>query len=597
MLCFCLLSLGCLQAQIQPPMVRWAVPISGVCNNIYGPVLGPDGSSYVSGQFGSLGPTSLSCNSEWICFDTLIAQAGHCAKSKGWIDHFIAKYGPDGSLLWHRTMGTRGHDGWTNKSFFLDKNGSVYMAFGYNCRAINSDTLWIGSDIYIPESDSLRWGTILAKWDRDGNLLWYKRLNIWMLNPTLSPHTDSDKMFLMGTYYPLSGGWDGFDITPLRPDKNNVLLGTLDTFGNLLKIDICMAAGNNSSCSILTHAQNKLGESILLFAVRDTVIFQNHTAVCPTGCNYFYMLDPDGELVWVSPKTANLLTYYLSPPIFDDSSNLYIAHTPSQRQPYSLFGNEITEKDTHYAIKLDKKGKTIWFKTDTTSADSPDFISLNLHALHKGSAYFNMSSNSRNDKHIYGLGPFQFDYLREAGLVSVYDSDWDSLKWQRKLDYTDNPNMMNFPGVLFYGSDFDSADNMVSLGKCSKCIAYHLDSTWIMPKFWANDGFYFLASFFPDSFPPPPQPPQPPNPDPLRIFPNPADRLSDLYLYGYFEEGETRIQIYDPAGRLVLGRQFRVQQAGNQSFAYPLRQLAAGIYVVVVSQAGGSQAFKWIRTD
>ncbi len=74
-------------------------------------------------------------------------------------DALLAKYDPDGTLLWQRLIGSETRD--ESKSVATDRFGNVYLA---------SHTL-----VDIGFAGMRRWDAYLSKFDGDGNLLWQKQ--------------------------------------------------------------------------------------------------------------------------------------------------------------------------------------------------------------------------------------------------------------------------------------------------------------------------------------------------------------------------------------------------------------------------------------
>jgi hypothetical protein len=116
------------------------------------------GNIYITGYF----------NSNTITFDSVtLENADFNAENNLAEDIFIAKYDPDGKVLWAKIAGGLGED--LAKSIAADATGNLYITGWFR-----KGDLRFGSLSLTNMNDEF-WDIFLAKYDSDGNIIWVKR--------------------------------------------------------------------------------------------------------------------------------------------------------------------------------------------------------------------------------------------------------------------------------------------------------------------------------------------------------------------------------------------------------------------------------------
>lgn len=138
--------------------------------------------------------------------------------SRGLVDHLLAKYSPDGSLLWSKHVGGPNLEGIFGMA--ADKEGSLYVAGGfYGETVMGSDTL---------AGNGFNHTIYLAKFSADGELIWVDRPG-----STCSDWTEGVGLDAEGNAYIVGRvGCDGtFGEHALPADGETVFLARYDTDG------------------------------------------------------------------------------------------------------------------------------------------------------------------------------------------------------------------------------------------------------------------------------------------------------------------------------------------------------------------------------
>lgn len=117
----------------------------------------------------------------------------------GGSDAFLAKYDPDGNMLWISQLGTATRDG--SSSVAVDGSGNAFIS-GYTAGALG-DTFWASHDAF------------LAKYDAAGNLRWVEQLGTDAWDVSMSMAIDKSNNVLMSGYTEGSFGGNnvGYDDT------------------------------------------------------------------------------------------------------------------------------------------------------------------------------------------------------------------------------------------------------------------------------------------------------------------------------------------------------------------------------------------------
>lgn len=86
----------------------------------------------------------------------------------GVINLFIAKYDPNGNVLWAKSAGDKSSDSNASASVFADTSGNAYLAGGFGGRTFSFDS------INLKVSSGFGFDIFLVKYNTGGNVLWAK---------------------------------------------------------------------------------------------------------------------------------------------------------------------------------------------------------------------------------------------------------------------------------------------------------------------------------------------------------------------------------------------------------------------------------------
>lgn len=173
-----------------------------------------DGNIFITGWFE--GPSFI------IDADTLV--------TSGWADVFIAKYDPNGNVLWSRSATGAGYE----ESFGIctDADGNTYITGNFV-----SSTIAFGSHILVNSAPPMTCDLFVVKFDTAGNVLWARRGDGPGDNLSQSISADSwGNVFIAGGYY----GTMAFGSSLLLYNNNqsvyspNAFIAKYDTNGNIL---------------------------------------------------------------------------------------------------------------------------------------------------------------------------------------------------------------------------------------------------------------------------------------------------------------------------------------------------------------------------
>ncbi len=119
------------------------------------------GNTYVAGRF--LGTTWFGTNSYT------------CVGGYGWDDAYLAKYDPNGNVIWSRAFGSTHRE--YGRALALDGAGGVYFA-GYTTGAalVMSTNTLVTNTVYGSQNDAT---LFVTRFDGNGNALWVQRAGTW----------------------------------------------------------------------------------------------------------------------------------------------------------------------------------------------------------------------------------------------------------------------------------------------------------------------------------------------------------------------------------------------------------------------------------
>ncbi len=301
-------------------------------DGIYGVVTDKTGNIYITGKFYSS------------AFNSNIS-------SNGSSDAFIAKYNPDGILLWAKNAGGSDEDYGSNIA--LDNFGNVYVVGFFNGTAY-----WDG----IYKASSTQGDMFIAKYDTDGNVKWVKTGDVGEYNYLYGIAVDKS-----GNAY-VSANFSGnlqFDGAPVAGSigGTDMFLIKYDTSGNFKWIKTAGGVGDDGGNDTNIDSD---GNILIAGYFRDNAQFENKTLTAHGTIDIFAAkYSPSGNLIWLKQfgGTGSQTAWTVCS---DEKSNCYVTGWFSGT---GAFDNTtiVSEGDLDaYIIKYDKNGILKWVEPTAT---------------------------------------------------------------------------------------------------------------------------------------------------------------------------------------------------------------------------------------
>ena len=329
-------------------------------NQAFGVVTDNVGNSYVAGHFSGTADFDQAAS---------YLDARDIATARGTTDAFLAKYGPDDSLIWVRTMGTDGAGRDMAMGLRTDTSGNLVVSgqtFGQ---------AQFGSFELSGESSTSN--VFITTLNTDGVFL--SARSFGSVNTNIA--TDSVGNFYATKFYPLSDGHK-FDIIKFDPSGNRVW--TKSVVPNPLKYT------NFGSTGSVRVGNN--GELYVTGQFRGTVDFdpsaktKSVSSGLGTG-SFIVKLDTNGNFVWVAPFVVASSGGTVSDPSLaqDGTGNLVVSG--------SFYGSVDTDPTSKtnivststgngmFVTKLSSSGTPIWSKTFTTNGIATNMGGFKFDAL------------------------------------------------------------------------------------------------------------------------------------------------------------------------------------------------------------------------
>jgi len=245
---------------------------------------------------------------------------------------FLAKYDPLGNVLWAKNIGGNQCE----NSIALDSTGNIYIT-GYF-----EGTAYFDGVSLVSNSGSE--DIFIAKYTRDGNLIWVQKAGGNGINVATSIATDA-----LGNAY--ITGAPNF-ISKYRPD------GSVEWVRQVMP--------NLSSYSYGTGvAISYDGLDLYITGSFDSIIALNST-----NCGFVTRYHSDGSFVWSKIITPNIRPVHSTEPYrsagiaIDGSENIYITggYTDDLNLDTILFKHELAFNESFIIAKYDLNGNIQWVK-------------------------------------------------------------------------------------------------------------------------------------------------------------------------------------------------------------------------------------------
>ena len=310
----CMFYIICMSFNTDAQEYKWAKVISGGLNDDIVKSMAIDKNvniitiGYFSGltQFDSISLTSVN-NSE---------------------DIFIAKYSPNGNLIWVKSIGGIGDE--NAISIKLDNNNNIFIAGGFLNKAnIGSYSFNSFGSIDI----------FLAKLDSNANVIWAKAaggLN-YDLAYDLAINNNND-CFLTGIIN--NGGNNSivnFGTTILNANQTDIFIAKYDSNGNL---KWAKKAGGNMDDRAYSISTDRFSNVYISGFFQDTAYFDNTKVINAIGIKAAFAskYDNDGNIIWVKfgINSGSKSDAICNKSVTDSLGNTYIVGNYTQ---YVKFGN------------------------------------------------------------------------------------------------------------------------------------------------------------------------------------------------------------------------------------------------------------------
>lgn len=315
-------------------------------NQAFGSVIDNVGNSYVAGHFSGTADFDQAAS---------YLDARDIATARGTTDAFLAKYGPDDSLIWVRTMGTDAPGRDMAMGLRTNTSGNLVVTGQFFGQAQFGSFLLTG--------EATAGHAFTASVNADGDFL--SALSFGAVNSSIS--NDSVGNFYATKGYALSDGHK-FDIIKFDPLGNRVW--TKSIVPNPLKYT------NFGSTGAVTVGSN--GEIYVTGQFRGTVDFdpsaktKSVSSGLGTG-SFILKLDTGGNFVWVAPFVVASSGGTVSDPSLaqDGTGNLVVSSSfygSVDVDPTSKTNIVSTSTGNGmFVTKLSSSGSPIWNRTSTTN--------------------------------------------------------------------------------------------------------------------------------------------------------------------------------------------------------------------------------------
>lgn len=332
-------------------------------DEIYGVVTDKIGNIYITGEFYSS------------AFNYII-------NSNGSSDIFIAKYNPDGILLWAKNAGGSGYDYGSNIA--LDDAGNVYVVGFFIGTAY-----WDG----IYKTSSTQGDMFIAKYDTNGNVIWVRNGDVGENNYLYGIAVDKSGNAYVSANFSGNLQFEGAQVASSIGGTDMFLI-KYDTSGNFKWIKTAGGVGNDGGNDTNIDSD---GNILIAGYFRDNAQFENKTLTAHGTVDIFAAkYSPSGNLIWVKQfgGTGSQTAWTVCS---DEKNNYYVTGWFSGTGAFDNTTIVSEGGSDAYIIKYDKNGILKWVEPTATGLDkqvgSSVFVKANNLAI---SGYY------QGDMHIQG---------------------------------------------------------------------------------------------------------------------------------------------------------------------------------------------------
>ncbi len=197
-------------------------------------------------------------------------------QSAGSSDVFVVQYDPDGEPVWVEGIGADGSEFTRGGGIALGSEGEVYVQGSF------SNTILVGSDVLVSTGFT---DIFVAKLDPDGNELWGRRGGGDGTNFSAALAVDAGGNALAVGY---ADGTGTFDDTPITTQGRDGYFAVFDAEGELVTVDLL--GGTSQDAATGVAVSDALGRFAVAGLFRSTATFGD-TTLTSAGSNDVFVLD------------------------------------------------------------------------------------------------------------------------------------------------------------------------------------------------------------------------------------------------------------------------------------------------------------------
>ncbi len=369
----------------------------------------PDGNVYIAGYFGSLS----------LIFDdiTLVTQGSD--------DAFLAKYSPDGDVMYALGVGKSGGDKF--HGIECTAEGDVYVTGFYN-----STSLDFGS-ITINNSNS-GLNTFLAKYDSEGNALWAMDIGgdgaDWGRDVAVG---SNGEVYFTGHYQSSTFSIGNLQLTNVFSE--DVFTAKFDPEGNVLWAKSGVGNGSASLCIALGIAVDDADNAYITGSFYGDGIGFGSTMLTNTSessYNDFFIAkyDEDGNEIWAKSAGGPLQEEGRDISMVPNGN---IRATGHHISPMSTFGNStITSAGSTdiFVVEYAPDGELNWvLSAGSTGQDQPEDMATNLAGETYITGFFDSNVLTFGSTELYHEGEWDAFIAKIGNTVGV-NENWGPAEFQ-----------------------------------------------------------------------------------------------------------------------------------------------------------------------
>ncbi len=342
----------------------------------------------------------------------------HTLISKGQSDLFLAKYSPEGRLLWVKTAG--GPESDYTMSICTDADGSVYMT-GY----LHGRVQFEGE---VLESEGTA-DIFFAKYDTDGTLQWIRQIGGKGSDGGSSVAVNKDgDVYLTGNFAD-SVSFDGSTLVASGPEDAFIALYTSE--GTLKWVRSGGGVGHDWGQSVAVDSE---GNALMLGKFHKFARFGKVELMAPesedlhSSNGFILKCSPTGEFIWGQRMGGNRRNS-LSSVVVDNQGQVFVSGSGYMKGSRPTFGDSLIRSDEVFGsiiARLSADGVVQWAMS--TIATGP--YQENMCADQEGNIFALTDFRPENQLKVSGINSYQFfDSRGESDFVIVkFANDGSLLK-------------------------------------------------------------------------------------------------------------------------------------------------------------------------